>query len=202
MTKPSARVVDDSTDAPPTARGSTDSVDDLHAGVVEPPDRRADLARQPGTHGPVGPRPGASAQGANRPAGEEIVGTETRHGIARQQEHQPMPDSPQAGWTAGTHGDPVNGQIAVPRENHRREVLDADARPARHDDHIGLGLERVQDRIVFVRHQTRENRRDLHHAPRVRRASGRWRRRFDDRAAANRTAAVRCRSRPGGLVAG
>jgi hypothetical protein len=50
----------------------------------------------------------------------------------------------------------VDGQVAVPCEKRRREILESDARTTRHDDHIGVGMQRVQDGIVFVRHQTRK----------------------------------------------
>ena len=98
----------------------------------------------------------ASAQRANRAAGEEVVGAQARHWIAGQQKHEPFTDSPEARRAAGSHGDPVNGQLAVLRDQRRREVFDADARATRDDDHIGLGLERLEDRIGFVRHQARK----------------------------------------------
>src|SRR5438552_2759841 len=112
------------------------SVDELHAGVIQPPDGRADLARQLRTHRTVRPRLWTSAQGTNRAAGEKIIGTETGHGIAWERKHEPMLDSPKASRTAGPHGDPVDGQLAALCEKRRREVLDSDARTTGHDDHI------------------------------------------------------------------
>ena len=67
-----------------------------------------------------------------------------------------MPESPEAGRAAGPHRDAVNRELAVPGEQRRREILDADARSAGHDDHVGVGVERIQDRIGFVGDQTRK----------------------------------------------
>src|SRR5258708_5645393 len=67
-----------------------------------------------------------------------------------------MLDSSKTRRTAGPHGDPVDGELAVLRDKGRREVLDSDARAPRHDDHIGVCMERVQDGIVFVKHQARK----------------------------------------------
>ena len=156
MTKPSARVVEESTTRRRRPAARRRRPPRLHARVVEPADRRADLARQAPADRAVRPRRGASAERANRPAGEEVVGAQARHGIAGQQEHQPIADAAEAGRAARPHRDAVDRQLAVLRDQRRRQVFDADARAAGHDDDVGVGVQRVENRVGVVAHQAGE----------------------------------------------
>ena len=47
-------------------------------------------------------------------------------------------------------------QIAVPGDQRRRQILDADARAAGHDDDVGVGMQGLDDRRAFVAHQAGE----------------------------------------------
>src|SRR5581483_7079278 len=121
--------------------------------VVQPSNRRTDLPRQPAAYLAVRPRRWTSAQRPNRSAGEEVVGAQARHGIAGQKEHEAFTDASKAGRAAGPHRNPVNGKLAVLRDEGRREVFDADARATGDDGHIGIGLKRRQDLAGLIGHQ-------------------------------------------------
>ncbi len=69
ITNPSARVVDDRIDAPPTASGSTSPPVDLDARVIQAANRRTDLTIQCALHGAVRPLLIASSECAHRAAG-------------------------------------------------------------------------------------------------------------------------------------
>ena len=58
-----------------------------------------------------------------------------------------MPDAAEAGRAARAHGDAVHRQLAVLGDERRRQVLDADARSAGHDDDVRVGMQRVEDRL-------------------------------------------------------
>ena len=110
MTKPSPRVVDDSTRGAAHRQRFNPSVDDLHPRIIQTADRRTDLARQPAPDRAVRPCLGPPAQRANGAAGEEVVGAQAGHRIARKEEHQPVLDEAEPGRAAGTHRDTVDRQ--------------------------------------------------------------------------------------------
>ena len=147
-TKPSARVVDERTEAPATDSGSTRPSVEPDARVIEAPDRRADLARQRRADRAVRPRLRSAAERANGAAGKEVVRAERRDGVARQQEDEPRADPAQAGRTARAHRDAVHRQLAVRRHERGREVLDADARSAGHDDDVGIRMQRGENGVA------------------------------------------------------
>ena len=153
MTKPSARVVEESTEAPETESGSTRPSSKLDARVVQAPDRRADLARERPAHRPVRPLLRAAAESADRAAGEEVIGAERGDRIAGQQEDEPRADPAHPGRAARPHGDAVHGQLAVRRDERRRQILDADARSAGHDDDVRVGVQAGEDGVGVVAHQ-------------------------------------------------
>ena len=50
----------------------------------------------------------------------------------------------------------MDGELAVPGEQHRRDVLDADARPAGDDHDVRLGVECLENRVVLIGNEARE----------------------------------------------
>ena len=119
-------------------------------------DRRADLAREGRTYGAVGPVLRSAAERANRAAGEEVVGAQRRHGIARQQEDQALSNPAHAGRAARPHGDAVYRQFAVSSDQRRRVILDAHARAAGDDDDVRVRVQGRQDRLGLVANQAGE----------------------------------------------
>src|SRR5205823_1343828 len=99
---------------------------------------------------------GAAAQRANGAACEKVVRTQTRYGIAREQKNQPFADSPKSGRTARPHRDAMNRELAMLCDESGREILDADARTTRDDDHVRLGEDRLQDGVGFIGDQAGE----------------------------------------------
>src|SRR5688572_23834804 len=110
-----------------------------HACVIQAADGRADLAGECPAHRTIRPLLRASAQGANRAAGEEVVGAERRHGIAGKQEDQARVECAHARRAARTHGDAVYGELAVLRHQRGRKVLYSNAGAAGPAHHVHVG---------------------------------------------------------------
>src|SRR5262245_11172192 len=135
---------------------------DPHARVVEASNRRTDLAGERAADAAIRPLLRAAPERTNRTAGEEVVCAQGGHRIARQQEHEPLADCAHPGGAARTHRDAVHGEVAVRRDQHRREILDPDARSTRDDHDVGrhvrkdVPYERIENPAGVVAHEARE----------------------------------------------
>ena len=90
-----------------------------------------------------------------------------------------MADAAEAGRAARPHRDAVHRQFAVLRHQHRREILDADARPARHDDDVRVARAGPRRSRPRRRGPARGSRPRRRRARPARPASVRWRRRSE-----------------------
>src|SRR5580704_8591713 len=61
-----------------------------------------------------------------------------------------------SGGTARPHGDSVYCQFAMLRDQHRRQILDADTRSSGDDHDVRVSLKGFEDGIFFVVNQARE----------------------------------------------
>src|SRR5258706_5644825 len=67
-----------------------------------------------------------------------------------------MPDAAKSGGTAGSHRNSMHGQLAMLRDKHRCQILDAHTRPSRDDNNIRVSQQGLQDGFVIVANQARE----------------------------------------------
>jgi hypothetical protein len=66
------------------------------------------------------------------------------------------PNAAKSGWTARSHGDSVHGQLAVLRDQRRRQILDAHTRPSGDDDDVCVGMKGFEDGVAIVANQAGE----------------------------------------------
>src|SRR5689334_11005052 len=67
-----------------------------------------------------------------------------------------MPDAAKSGGTARPHSDSMHGQLAVLRDQHRRQILDAHTRPSGNDDDVGVRAKGLENRLLIVANQARK----------------------------------------------
>ena len=65
-----------------------------------------------------------------------------------------MPHAPESGGAARPHRDSVHSQLAMLRDQHRRQILHAHARPSGDDDDIRVRLQGIEDGVAIVANQT------------------------------------------------